>query len=98
MQHFPLQGRRIPQPDTPSCAMMPDLKRITLGCLEYNPDKRPAADQLWRLLGQPDMYGLQGKIPVSRSTTVECQALEVHILVQLVIRFTKLKRVLNGTK
>lgn len=78
--------------------MMPDLKRITLGCLEYNPDNRPAADQLWRLLGQPDIYGLQGKIPVSRSTTVECQALEVHVLAQLVIRLPELKTVLKVTK
>jgi len=58
--------------------MLPDLRQITMQCLQYEPDDRPTAETLWQVLGQPELYGLQKKIPVSRSTTVECQAIEVH--------------------
>lgn len=59
--------------------MLPDLKQITMSCLQYDPDLRPTADKLYQLLGQPEIYGLQRKIAVSRSTTVECQAIEVFL-------------------
>ncbi|WAR26699.1 LRRK2-like protein [Mya arenaria] len=70
------ERRQIPPPETHTTHTWPDMQQVIMACLKYDPDTRPTTDNLWDTLRKPEIHGVHKVITVSRSTTVECLAVE----------------------